>query len=230
MPGRFSPPRDVITAAKGLLPELRIGGATWRYACELIGPYAAALCVLVADRAVLRAGAIVYPAAYVRAMAKRALTGELALDRSLFGLAFREGGRFAGRRFVPGWRPWLRPFPCRRSRRHGRDRSGVPRASAPRGCLSLLRTVPRPRAKAVTSQPAKTVSPFGGPSVFRLLPSWLEPREEGDLTSTCQDGFPLRRTLRLSVASPSLGRGACQAHRKTPKRTETQGDQRCTRT
>ena len=86
---------DVITAAKGLLPELRIGGATWRYACELIGPYAAALCVLVADRAVSERG-IVYPAAYVRAMAKRALTGELALDRSLFGLAFREGGASRG--------------------------------------------------------------------------------------------------------------------------------------
>ena len=77
-------PADVIDAAKLLLPELRISRAAWRYACQIVGPYPAALCVLVTDHAAVERG-LRSPGGYFRSMAKRALTGELALDRSIFG-------------------------------------------------------------------------------------------------------------------------------------------------
>jgi replication initiation protein RepC len=81
-------PDDVVDAAKGLLPDLRISRAAWRYACQIVGPYPAALCVLVTDRAAAKRG-VASPGGYFRAMAKRALSGELALDRSIFGFLNR---------------------------------------------------------------------------------------------------------------------------------------------
>jgi replication initiation protein RepC len=77
-------PEDVVDAAKELLPDLGISRAAWRYACQIVGPYPAALCVLVTDRATTERS-ISRPGGYFRSMAKRALSGELALDRSIFG-------------------------------------------------------------------------------------------------------------------------------------------------
>ena len=81
-------PDDVIDAAKSLLAELRISHAAWRYACQVVGPYPAALCVLVTDHAASERG-LRSPGGYFRGMAKRALSGELALDRSIFGFLNR---------------------------------------------------------------------------------------------------------------------------------------------
>lgn len=74
---------DVIDAAKRLLPELRISRAAWRYTCQIVGPYPAALCVLVTDHATSERG-VSSPGGYLRGMVKRALSGELAIDRSIF--------------------------------------------------------------------------------------------------------------------------------------------------
>ena len=78
-------PSDVVDGARSLLPELGVDGSTWRYACQIIGPYPAALAVLIADRAALDRG-IDVPGAYLRGMVRRAIGGALALDRSVFGL------------------------------------------------------------------------------------------------------------------------------------------------
>jgi replication initiation protein RepC len=77
-------PDDVVEAAKEVLSDLGISRAAWRYACQIVGPYPAALCVLVTDRAATERG-ISRPGGYFRSMAKRALSGDLALDRSIFG-------------------------------------------------------------------------------------------------------------------------------------------------
>ncbi len=77
-------PDDVIDAAKSLLPELKISRGVCRYACQIVRPYPAALCVLVTDHAAAERE-LRSPGGYFRSMAKRALTGELALDRSIFG-------------------------------------------------------------------------------------------------------------------------------------------------
>lgn len=82
-------PDDVVEAAKRLLPALGISRAAWRYACQIVGPYPAALCVLVTDRAATERS-ISRPGGYFRSMAKRALAGELALDRSVFGFLNRQ--------------------------------------------------------------------------------------------------------------------------------------------
>ena len=81
-------PDDVVDAAKRLLPDLGISRAAWRYACQIVGPYPAALCVLVTDHAAAKRD-VVSPSGYFRAMAKRALSGELALDRSIFSFLNR---------------------------------------------------------------------------------------------------------------------------------------------
>lgn len=85
---RLPTPDDVVDAAKRLLPDLGISRAAWRYACQIVGPYPAALCVLVTDHAAAKRG-VVSPSGYFRAMAKRALSGELALDRSIFSFLNR---------------------------------------------------------------------------------------------------------------------------------------------
>lgn len=81
---RHPTPDDLVDAAKRMLPELGISRAAWRYACQIVGLYPAALCVLVTDHAAITRG-ISCPGGYFRSLAKRALSGELALDRSIFG-------------------------------------------------------------------------------------------------------------------------------------------------
>ncbi len=76
---------DVVEAAKGLLSDLGISRAAWRYACQIVGPYPAALCVLITDHAAARMG-VASPGGYFQGMSRRALSGELALDRSIFNL------------------------------------------------------------------------------------------------------------------------------------------------
>ncbi|WP_420792993.1 replication initiation protein RepC [Oleispirillum naphthae] len=74
-----------MDAARSLLPEIGIDASTWRYACEIIGLYPAALALLIADRAALDRG-VLAPGAYLRGMSRRAIDADLALDRSMFGL------------------------------------------------------------------------------------------------------------------------------------------------
>lgn len=76
---------DLVEAARSLLVPLGINASAWREACGIIGPYPAALCVLITDRAAAERG-VDSPGGYFRAMARRALSGELNIDRSIFGL------------------------------------------------------------------------------------------------------------------------------------------------
>ncbi len=75
---------DLVDAARSLSPEIGIGRMLWREACQIVGPYPAALCVLIADRAAFERG-ITSPGGYLRAMLRRAPSGGLAIDRSVFG-------------------------------------------------------------------------------------------------------------------------------------------------
>ncbi|MEA4837657.1 MAG: plasmid replication protein RepC [Rhodospirillaceae bacterium] len=75
---------DLVEAARSLLVPLGINASAWREACGIIGPYPAALCVLITDRAAAERG-ISSPGGYFRAMARKALSGELNIDRSIFG-------------------------------------------------------------------------------------------------------------------------------------------------
>ncbi len=73
----------VVEAAQGLASELGVGGETWNFACQVMGAYPAALCMLVTDNA--RDRGIKSPGGYFRSLAQRAVTGDLSLDRSIFG-------------------------------------------------------------------------------------------------------------------------------------------------
>ncbi len=80
---------DLVDAARSLSPELGIGRAAWSEACQIVGPYPAALCVLLADRATIERD-VTSPGGYFRAMIRRAKSNRLAIERSVFGLAGRE--------------------------------------------------------------------------------------------------------------------------------------------
>ncbi len=80
---------DIVDAARELAPELGIGHMLWREACQIVGPYPAALCALIADRAAFERG-ITSPGGYFRAMVRRAPSGGLTIDRSVFGLLGKE--------------------------------------------------------------------------------------------------------------------------------------------
>jgi replication initiation protein RepC len=76
---------DVVDAARELRAELDIGARAWREACEVVGAYPAALCLLIVDRAVIERG-IASPGGYFRSMIRRAPVGKLRVDRSIYGL------------------------------------------------------------------------------------------------------------------------------------------------
>ncbi len=80
---------DLVDSARDLSLELGIGHAAWREACQIVGPYPAALCVLIADRAATERN-VTSPGGYFRALVCRAPSGKLAIDRAVFGLLGRE--------------------------------------------------------------------------------------------------------------------------------------------
>jgi replication initiation protein RepC len=85
---------EVIEAAYRVRTHLGISQASWGEACEVVGRSAAALCLLVTDRATLRQdNRVRQPAAYFRGLVDRARAGELHLHRSIFGLLEQDGLR-----------------------------------------------------------------------------------------------------------------------------------------
>lgn len=77
---------DIEEAARSLRAEADVGGWAWRQACELIGAYPAALCLLIADRRATE-GEVASVGGYFLSMTRRARSGELRLNRSIRGLA-----------------------------------------------------------------------------------------------------------------------------------------------
>lgn len=81
---------DVVEAAYRLRARLGVSQQSWGEACGTLGRNAAAICLLVTDRAALReVDPVLKPAAYFRAMVARARGGELRLHASVFGLLER---------------------------------------------------------------------------------------------------------------------------------------------
>lgn len=76
---------DIVDAAREFRDELDVGVWAWREACEIIGPYPAALCLMIADRAASERG-VTSPGGYFRSMVRRAPGGKLRVDRSIYGL------------------------------------------------------------------------------------------------------------------------------------------------
>lgn len=76
---------DIVDAAREFRDELDVGVWAWREACEIIGPYPAALCLMIADRAASERG-VTSPGGYFRSMIRRAPVGKLHVDRSIYGL------------------------------------------------------------------------------------------------------------------------------------------------
>lgn len=84
---------DLIEAAYRLKPDLGISQKSWGEACFTLGRAGAAVCLLLTDQAGQREDDPVRkPGAYFRAMVKRARTGELHLQPSVFGILKREEG------------------------------------------------------------------------------------------------------------------------------------------
>lgn len=79
-------PADVVAAALCVGAELGISHSAWSEACQIVGAYPAALCVLIADRATHDRG-IASPGGYFRSMIRRAPRGELHIHRSIYGLS-----------------------------------------------------------------------------------------------------------------------------------------------
>ena len=76
---------DIVEAARELRAELDIGAWAWREACEIIGPYPAALCLLITDRAASERR-ITSPGGYFRSMVRRAPISGLHVDRTIYKL------------------------------------------------------------------------------------------------------------------------------------------------
>lgn len=76
---------DIEEAARSLRAEVNVGAWAWRQACELIGAYPAALCLLIADRRAADGGVGSVGGCFV-SMVRRAPSGKLHLDRSIRGL------------------------------------------------------------------------------------------------------------------------------------------------
>lgn len=79
-------PEDVVEAASYVTGELGISRHAWETACNLLGRWTAAVAVaVVANRHA--AGLVKSPGGYLRGMLEQHRSGELRLDRSLFGIA-----------------------------------------------------------------------------------------------------------------------------------------------
>lgn len=84
---------SVAAAAYERAAQIGVTDAIWAEAQAELGRDGAAVLVLLADAdSAERQGAIRCPAAWVRAMASRAATGQLRLSRNLFGLLHRQRG------------------------------------------------------------------------------------------------------------------------------------------
>lgn len=82
--------RDFVEAAFRLLPDLGIHRSAWGEACDSLGRLAAAICIVIIDQKMnLPENQIRNPGGYLRAMVKRAKSGELNLHASIFGLLKR---------------------------------------------------------------------------------------------------------------------------------------------
>jgi hypothetical protein len=82
---------DVIEAAYRVRQDLHIPQNFWAEACNVLGRSGAALCILLTDQAAQRTdNPVTKPAAYFKAMIKRAHTGNLHLHNSIFGILKRE--------------------------------------------------------------------------------------------------------------------------------------------
>ncbi len=83
---------DVIDAAWCLRSTLGISQASWGEGCHILGRAGAALCLLLTDRALDRPdNPVLKPAAYFRALVKRAGKHELRLHNSVYGLLEQAG-------------------------------------------------------------------------------------------------------------------------------------------
>lgn len=78
---------DIETAAQALCGKVDVGEWAWRQACELVGAYPAALCLLAAERRAAD-GDVASIGGYFVSMIRRGRTGTLRLDRSIRGLAY----------------------------------------------------------------------------------------------------------------------------------------------
>lgn len=84
---------DLVEAAYRLRPELHISQKSWGDGCLTLGREGAALCLLITDQAMQRSvNPVQKPGAYFNAMINRARTGELNLQKSIFGVLKREEG------------------------------------------------------------------------------------------------------------------------------------------
>ena len=78
---------DLIEAAYSARTKLGISQSSWGRACQTMGRAAAAVCLMVTERATMRSeNRVRQPAAYFAGMIKKAEQGELRLYRSVFGL------------------------------------------------------------------------------------------------------------------------------------------------
>jgi hypothetical protein len=87
--GEPGEPGHLVSAARDSLRRLGINGFQWDEACQILGDYGAALCVLVTERK-HRLGQVQAGRLYFQAMARRALHGRLAIHRSIFGLIWED--------------------------------------------------------------------------------------------------------------------------------------------
>jgi hypothetical protein len=87
--GECGEPSHLVSAAKDSLRRLGINGFQWDEACQILGDYGAALCVLVTERR-YRLGQVQASRPYFQALARRALRGRLAIHKSIFGLIWED--------------------------------------------------------------------------------------------------------------------------------------------
>ena len=82
---------DFVETAYLLKADLHISQNSWSYACVTLGRTGAAICLLLTDQATQRANnPVKKPAGYFNAMINRAKSGELHLNKSIFGILKRE--------------------------------------------------------------------------------------------------------------------------------------------
>jgi replication initiation protein RepC len=81
---------DCVKAAYDLTAYLGISHALWAEACAVLGDQAAAVCVVLVDHAMHREdNPVRKPGGYLRAMLRKAESGELHLHKSVFGILKR---------------------------------------------------------------------------------------------------------------------------------------------
>lgn len=88
--GRPLTSNDLLDAAYALLSELGVNKAAWFDACQVMGRYGAAICIMIIDQKEQDpVNPVRNPGGYLREMTARAKRGELNLHGSVFGLLKR---------------------------------------------------------------------------------------------------------------------------------------------